>query len=99
MSLAFQPRGQYKQSLGHLGNQEAQLGAEAGQALKVTARILVWVLKGSHRRVLGGCTVSMFVFLFFVCFFSRYQLIVCGRQEWSAPRKLRSRKKWGDLTF
>lgn len=90
MSLAFQTRGQYKQSPGHLGNQEAQLGAEAGQALKVMARILVWVLKGSHRRVLSGCTVSMFVFLFF---FSRYQLIVCGRQEWSAPRKLRSRKK------
>ena len=94
MSLAFQPRRQYKQSPGHLGNQEAQLGAEAGQDSVLGS-------KGKPQKGLGGCTVSMFVFLFFCLFvcFSRYQLIVCGRQEWSAPRKLRSRKKWGDLTF
>ena len=62
MSLAFQPRRQYKQSPGHLGNQEAQLGAEAGQDSVLGS-------KGKPQKGLGGCTVSMFVFLFVCLFF------------------------------
>ena len=52
----FQQRGQYEQSPVPLGNEEAQLGAEADQALKAVARMLVWVLEAveSHGKLLGG---------------------------------------------